>query len=485
MTETTKIITRFAPSPTGLLHAGNYRTALFAYLYAKKHEKEGGKFLLRIEDTDKARSKEEYKDNIIEALAWLGLPYEQIVIQSERAPAHREALQKLIDSGHAYISKEEIKKEGDRAEVIRFKNPNKKVIFKDLIRGDIETDTTDLGDFIIAKSMDEPVFHLAVVSDDAFMNVSLIIRGEDHISNTPRHILIQEALGVPTPMYAHVPLVLDKDRSKLSKRKGAITITEYKKRGYLPEALVNYMALIGWNPGTDQEIFTFDELVEKFDLSKVQKSGASFDQVKLDWVNKEHMNKLSDEDFKAKLSAYIHDYCDARTIELFESLDFDKIKGLLRDRMNNFGEIKDMLGESADGMGTGELAFITHAPVWSKSNTDTNSDVNHGANPTLLICPSKMSKNGAGEKIEATPESTKAILNQVSEIISNYSGQWTADVIKEAIWPFAEHEGRGIVLWPTRVALSGKEKSPDPFSMMSILGKEETLKRLADAASAV
>ncbi len=470
MTETTKIITRFAPSPTGLLHAGNYRTALFAYLYAKKH---GGKFLLRIEDTDKARSKDEYKDNIIEALAWLGLPNEQIVIQSERAPAHREALQKLIDSGHAYISKEEIKKEGDRAEVIRFKNPNKKVIFKDLIRGDIETDTTDLGDFIIAKSMDEPVFHLAVVSDDAFMNISLIIRGEDHISNTPRHILIQEALGVPTPMYAHVPLVLDTDRSKLSKRKGAITITEYKKRGYLPEALVNYMALIGWNPGTDQEIFTFDELVEKFDLSKVQKSGASFDQTKLDWVNKEHMNMLSDEDFKAKLSAYIHDYLDARTIELFESLDFDKIKTLIRDRMSNFGEIKNMLGEGADGAGTGELAFITHAPVWSKENSP------------LLLCPSKMSKNGAGEKIEATPESTKAILTQVSEIISNYSGPWTPDAIKEAIWTFAEHEGRGIVLWPTRVALSGKEKSPDPFSMMSILGKEETLKRLADAASAV
>lgn len=469
----TQIITRFAPSPTGLLHAGNYRTALFAYLYAKKHEKEGGKFLLRIEDTDKARSKEEYKDNIIEALAWLGLPYEQMVIQSERAPAHREALQKLIDSGHAYISKEEIKKEGDRAEVIRFKNPNKKVAFKDLIRGNIETDTTDLGDFIIAKSMDEPVFHLAVVSDDAFMNVSLIIRGEDHISNTPRHTLIQEALGVPTPMYAHVPLVLDKDRSKLSKRKGAITITEYKRQGYLPEALVNYMALIGWNPGTDQEIFTFDELVEKFDLSKVQKSGASFDQVKLDWVNKEHMNKLNDEDFKAKLSAYVHDYLDARTIELFESLDFEKVKTLIRDRMNNFGEIKDMLGESADGMGTGELAFITHAPVWSKENSH------------LLLCPSKMSKNGAGEKIEATPLSTKAILTQVSEIISNYSGQWNPEAIKESIWAFAEHEGRGIVLWPTRVALSGKEKSPDPFSMMSILGKEETLSRLASAANAV
>lgn len=462
----TNIVTRFAPSPTGFLHAGNYRTALFCYLYAKKH---GGKFMLRIEDTDRERSKAEYKENILEALNWLGLEFEEMVIQSERAPEHKKAIQKLIDSGHAYVSKEEIKKEGDRAEVIRFKNPNKKVVFEDIIRGKIETDVTDLKDFIIAKSMDEPVFHLAVVCDDADMGVTLIIRGEDHISNTPRHILVQEALGYTSPKYAHVPLVLSTDRTKLSKRKGAKTITEYRNQGYLPQAIVNYMALVGWNPGTDQEIFTMDELIENFGLAKVQKSGAIFDETKLLWVNREHLNRLSEGEFESGLKSYIQNFTDARTIEYFNSLDYSKIKNLVRDRMNFYGEIKDMLGNSIDGIPSGDLAFINHAPNWNSENSN------------LLICPPKMSKNGAGEKNEVTNESTKAILKQVAEIISKYDGPWAAESIKESIWTFAEHEGRGIVLWPTRVAISGREKSPDPFSMIHIIGKEETLKRLHQA----
>jgi glutamyl-tRNA synthetase len=462
MTQNSHIITRFAPSPTGNLHAGNYRTALYSYLYAKKH---GGNFVLRIEDTDKERSKAEYKDNILSALSWLGLEYSQSIIQSERADAHKIALEKLIADGHAYISQEEIKKEGDRAEVIRFKNPNRKVKFIDLIRGEIEIDTTDLGDFVIARSLTEPLFHMAIVVDDEFMGVTHIIRGEDHISNTPRHILIQEALGYTTPTYAHLPIVLAKDRTKLSKRKGALPITEYRNRGYLPDAVLNYMALVGWNPGTDQEIFTREELIGAFDLAKVQKSGAIFDDVKLDWVNKEHMNRLSDEAFQTHFENYMTDFLDTPDREKLELIEFKKIAPLLRERLTYFGQIKNMLDD-------GELDFIFNSPNFE------NEEI-----CKMLICPEKMWKNGVGEKITVDNQSTKAILSQVRELIATYDGIWDKDTVKALLWPFAEHEGRGVVLWPLRIALSGREKSPDPFLIAQIIGKNEVEKRLTNAIS--
>ena len=246
------IITRFAPSPTGFLHLGSARTAFFNYLYARKNK---GKFILRIEDTDKERSTREFEEDIINALSWLKIPYETLYKQSERTDIYKKYLKKLVDEDKAYVSKEEVKKEGHREEVIRFRNPNKKIKFADLVRGDIEFDTTDLGDFVIAKSSEEPLYHLAVVVDDFEMGITHVIRGEDHISNTPRQILIGEALGAPRPQYAHIPLILAPDRSKLSKRHGALAIAEYRNRGYMSEAICNYLALLGWNPGTDQEIF--------------------------------------------------------------------------------------------------------------------------------------------------------------------------------------------------------------------------------------
>lgn len=457
------IISRFAPSPTGSLHAGNYRSALFAYLYTKKHN---GIFKLRIEDTDKERSKKEYEEDIAEALEWIGLDYKEKVIQSEQIEKHTAYIEKLIADDKAYISKESPVKEGGRTEVIRFRNPGGVVTFTDLIRGEINTVVDDLGDFVIAKSLNEPIFHFAVVVDDFLMGVTHIVRGDDHISNTPRQILIQRALDIPTPIYAHLPMVLASDRTKLSKRKGARGLTEYKKRGYLPQSLINYMALVGWNPGSEQEIFTLNELIQVFDLEKVQKSGAIFDETKLDWVNKEHMSRLADDAFKIALQNYMRDYVDARTIETFNVLDFSKIKTLLRERMNFFGEIKDMLEN-------GELAFISNAPVWGEISAE------------ILICSEKMWKNGAGQKIEVTHNSTKNILTQVIEILGKYDGPWTTEGIKEAVWAFAEHEGRGVVLWPTRVALSGRAKSADPFTMAYILGKEETLERLGKAVLAL
>ncbi|HRZ30202.1 MAG TPA: glutamate--tRNA ligase family protein, partial [Candidatus Paceibacterota bacterium] len=282
---TKEIITRFAPSPTGNFHIGGARTALFIYLFTKQNN---GKYILRIEDTDKERSKSEYEEDILDSLKWLDLEHDELIRQSENIDYHRDCLKKLIENNKAYISQEEVKKEGDREEVIRFRNPNKKVTFIDLIHGEIVFDTTDLGDFIIAKDLDTPIFHLANVADDIKSGVTHIIRGEEHISNTPRQILIFEALGAPTiPTYAHIPLILDSDRAKLSKRKhGAyVWISEYRKKGYLPEALNNYLALLGWSPqatnnneqGTDDEILFREELLKRFDIKKVQRKGAIFD----------------------------------------------------------------------------------------------------------------------------------------------------------------------------------------------------------------
>ena len=275
-----KIITRFPPSPTGNFHVGSARTALFNFLFARKNN---GKFILRIEDTDKARSKKEFEDDIFESLEWLGLKYDEFYRQSDRGKIYRTYIEKILDDGSIYE---------DEDKIIRFKNPNKKVKFNDLVRGEIEFDTTELKDFIIAKSVDEPLYHLAVVIDDFESNITHVIRGEDHISNTPRQILIQETISAPRPIYAHLPLILAPDRSKLSKRKHgeSVSLDYYRNKGYSPEAMINYLALLGWNPGTEQEIFTLPELINVFDFSRVHKGGAIFDEKKLAWMNRKHFN---------------------------------------------------------------------------------------------------------------------------------------------------------------------------------------------------
>ncbi|MCX6712192.1 MAG: glutamate--tRNA ligase family protein, partial [Candidatus Vogelbacteria bacterium] len=306
------------------------------------------------------------------------------------------------------MSKEEPKKEGDRDEVIRFRNPNKKVSFQDKIRGLVVMDTTDLGDFIIAKSSDEPLFHLAVVVDDFEMGVNEVIRGEDHISNTPRQILLQEALEFQTPNYAHLPLVLATDRSKLSKRKGALAITEYRDRGYLPETILNYMAFLGWNPGTEQEVFFKDQLIKDFDLSKVQKGGAIFDQVKLDWLNREFIKRLSPTRLKEELAKFVPN-------------KFLPLANLIAERINNFSEAQKMVE-------VGELDFFFAPPEPSK----------------------ELLKDGK-------------FLTETITLLSDLTDDdfKETEKIKNKLWDFATKEGRALVLWPMRVALTGQVKSPD------------------------
>lgn len=453
--KTAPVVTRFAPSPTGLFHAGSYRTAVFSYIYAKQHK---GKFILRIEDTDTARSKKEYEDNIIESLTWLNLPFDELHRQSERGETYRAYIERLINEGKAYVSTEDVAaqitegKSGEprRKEVIRFKNPKKKITFHDLIRGEIETDTTDLGDFVIAKSVTEPIFHMAVVLDDYLMGITHVIRGEDHISNTPRQILIQEAIGAPTPVYAHLPLVLAHDRSKLSKRHGAQSMTHYRDAGYLPQALLNYMALLGWNPGTDKEIFTLDELVKTFDLEKVQKGGAIFNEEKLRWMNKEHLKRLPIKEFTANVKKEIESTERARDLGWNVSTEMiEKISPVLLDRIDTYGDIPKMVASL-------ELDYFFAEPTYDTISLKWKADAD--------LIPATKHLGYIRTTLAALPPK-----------------KWNEEGIKQVLWPYAETEGRGPVLWPFRFSLSGKEKSPNPFTLAAILGQEKTLRRLDEA----
>ncbi len=269
---------RFAPSPTGYLHIGSARTALFNWLFARH---EGGKFFLRIEDTDKERSQQEFLDEILDSLKWLGLEWDdELVFQSKRTEKYRAHAEKLIAKDLAYYE--------DQA--IRFRMPKSgKIIFEDLLHGAIEFDATLLEDLVIFKSDGSPTYNFAVVCDDAEMGITHVIRGDDHISNTPKQVPLYEALGFKRPIFCHIPLILGEDRSRMSKRHGATSIREYREEGVLAEALVNFLALLGWSPGNNQEIIGREELIQKFDLGRVLKTGAVFNKEKLEWLNGQYV----------------------------------------------------------------------------------------------------------------------------------------------------------------------------------------------------
>ncbi len=444
MTENSKkVVTRFAPSPTGHLHIGGVRTALFSYLYARKH---GGKFIMRIEDTDRERSKKEYEDSILDSFAWLGIEYDELHRQSENTEKYKSYLHTLVDSGHAYVSKEEQKEEGERDSVIRLKNPNKKVSFSDLILGEITVDTTDLKDFVIAKDFETPIFHFANVVDDHEMGITHIIRGQEHAPNTPRQILIHEALRFNTPEYAHIPLILSKEKKKMSKRDGDTNVYQYRENGYLPEAIINFLSLIGWNPGTDQEIFSLSDLITQFSLEKVQKSPGVFNNEKLDWTNKEYLKKLSYEEQEEYVAKFIPK--DIKELPHFNSEMLHKITPIVMERISNGVEVEALALD-------GDLAYYFSFPKLHKD---------------ILI-----------EK-EKEPGTTKTFLEKVVEILTKMEeNSWDKDSIKNALWDYATEAGRGQVLWPMRYALSGALKSPDPFILAEIFGQEGTLTRLNEA----
>lgn len=439
-----KVVTRIAPSPTGNLHVGSALIALANYVYARQHN---GTFKLRIEDTDKERSTLEFEQNIYEGLTWLGLEYSEVTKQSERTELYTEKITALIESDKAYISKEKAKDDSGRdVEVVRLRNPGKVITYTDEVHGDITFDTTELGDFVIARSVTDALYHFAVVVDDADMGVTHVIRGDDHISNTPRHILIQEALGIERPVYAHLPLLLAKDRSKLSKRKGAVAVSDYRDQGYLPEAVINYLALLCWNPGTEKELYTMDELIKDFSLTQVHKSGAIFDIEKLKWLQKEHKKLIPREDVVKDLMAQLEG-----NTGILEALR--RSETALNDMIERFS----LNSELQEALTAGEFDFYEKRPEVQKEMLAWKKDPN--------------------------PEAVTQRLEKIIELLDTVAEDaFTYDGIKESVWGFAEQEGKGGVLWPMRVALSGKERSPDPFVLAEALGKKETLARLMSAS---
>jgi len=451
-----KIRVRFAPSPTGLFHIGSARSALYNYLFARKNK---GKFILRIEDTDLDRSKKEYEEDIIEGIKWLGLDWDEGPFrQSARTEIYRKYIKKLLDSDQAFYcdhSQEELEKEKKeqmkkkeapkhicdrrgkaKTGIIRFRAPAGKIVFNDLIRGKVEFEGGLLGDFSLAKDEQTPLYNFGVVVDDAEMKISHVIRGEDHISNTPKQILLYQALDLTIPEFAHLPLILGPDRSKMSKRHGSISIQQYRQEGYLSEAMINFMVLLGWNSGTEKEIFSLDELIKEFSLERIHKGGAVFNLERLNWLNGQYIRRMNLDELTGKCRLYLP-----------QDIDFDyakKVVALEQERMKKLSEI----GETTKFFFEDDLDYEPELLVWKKM---TQKEVK--ANLELL------------EK-------------KLSEI-ENFNQK----TLENEIMPLAEKHGKGELLWPLRVALTGQKASPGPFEVMEVLGKEKTLQRLKKASN--
>lgn len=438
------IRTRIAPSPTGRMHIGTVRTALFNYLFARHH---GGAYVVRIEDTDKERSKPEFEASIWTDFAWLSLKADETYRQSEHLPRHQELLKQLIDADRAYVSKE-LAKDGSGREVsvVRLRNPGTTVTFTDVVRGEISVDTTELGDFVIARAVDDPLYHFAVVVDDGDERISHVIRGDDHIANTPRQILIQEALNLPRPVYAHLPLILAPDRSKLSKRKHNASIDVYQDQGFLPEAILNFLALLGWNPGTEQEIFTLDELVRSFSLEGIQKSGATFSNEKLRWFNREHLLRMDEATFAREAQKHFEQATKMHP----SATQLPYLTAEIKERIHVWSDLAESASTGAWDFLHDSITYEPSALAWKKG----------------------------------TPEATKKHLQALIKSLAPVD-PWTPEQIKAATWGYAEEVGRGEVLWPMRYALTGKERSPDPFTVSALIGKAKTLERLENALSAL
>ncbi len=469
---------RFAPSPTGYIHLGNVRTALFNYLYAKRH---GGQFILRVEDTDRERSKPEYREALMQDLLWMGIrwdegpeiggpygPYEQ----SSRLEIYQKYLDKLIAEGKAYycyvteeeteelkrlahlekrpprfdnrgrnFSQEEIEKRKAKGikPTVRFKVENPIVKMHDLVRGDVSFNLDEMvGDFVIQRADGMPTFHLAVCVDDGLMKVTHVIRGEDHLSNTPKHILLLKAMGFEPPTYGHLSLIFGQGGEPLSKRLGDVSVREFRKKGYLPKALANYIALLGWAPGDNREIFKWEELQQVFDMDRVNKSSSIYDPHKLDWVNGEHLRALTADDFSRFALTYLKDQ---------HKLDYDetllaKILPVFQDNIERFDQLPE------------RLTFL--------------KEDFHYENKDLL-----------------EHEEGREICKTALEILPSITGQGEAlyESFINTIKPKVKAKGKNLFM-PIRIALTGKAHGPEMKRIFPALGMDRIRQRFERALNA-
>jgi glutamyl-tRNA synthetase len=471
---------RFAPSPTGYLHVGGARTALFNWLYARKH---GGRFLLRIEDTDKARSTEESTRAIYEGLTWLGLQWdEDVVHQGANLERHRLDAERMLANGTAYrcfctqeelaerraaaeANKESFKYDRrcdrlDASEVarrvaagvpytLRFRVPEGTTSWDDLVHGEISFPNKDIEDFIILRADGTPIYNMAVVSDDIAMRITHVMRGDDHISNTPKQIMLYRALGAELPTFAHLPMIHGLDGKKLSKRHGATAVGDYQHLGILPGAMLNFLALLGWSPGHDIEVMSLEQMVELFDAKGLQKKAAIFDPKKLEWMNGQHLSRISSDELAARVTPALEAAGLATASELARRRDwYLSLLDLLKVRARTIGDVVRQAGPYF-------LDEITY---------DTDAEA-------------KQWKDRA-----ATAELLSAVRDALAPLPA-----WEPAVMEDALRVLAERLGfgekAGKIFQPLRVALTGLGVSPGIFDVLGMLGRERSLARIDQAVA--
>lgn len=466
MTQLTQPIrTRIAPSPTGVLHVGTARTALINWLFTKQL---GGKFILRIDDTDKERSTSAFEEDIRNGLFELGLKWDEEYRQSSRSTLYKKHLTTLLEKGVIFYCPHESgegefgvphvcseRNSNSTKGILRFKNDTEELItFTDMIRGDVQVDPKTLGDFSVARSIEHPLFIFATTIDDADLQISHVIRGEDHISNVPKQILIQRALDMSEPIWAHLPLILGTDRSKLSKRHGATALTTYFTEGYLPDALINFLALLGWHPKNEQEIFSPDELVSAFELDRMQKGGAIYDKEKLNWINKQHLAKKDSVDLLPLITPRL----------IKAELLIEQSPDILQTQQGVMFSKEQLLRLiDIEKQRTTTLTDFTTTTGYFFLSPEYPAE--------LLLWKGKQEPAVARNKLEQV----HSLLEGVSE------NEFTTEALTTIIMPLAEQEGRGDTLWPLRVALSGERASAGPMEIMEVIGKTESLSRITHA----
>ncbi len=503
------IRTRFAPSPTGYLHIGSLRTALYSYLFAKQNN---GQFILRLENTDIARHVEGAAEAIYSGLKWAGLNYDEgpdiggafgPYVQSQRLELYKKYADELIEKGHAYYcfcdektleqmrAEQTAKKQAPKydrrcltldpkavevklllkeSHAIRMKIPENRVIeFNDLVRGKISYNTNELDDQVILKSDGYPTYHLAVVVDDYLMKISHVTRTEEWLPSTPKHILLYEYLGWEPPAWAHLPLLLNPDKSKMSKRKGDVAVEYYIKKGYLPEAMINYLAFLGWNPGGEKEIYSLAELLKDFSLEKVHKAGAIFNIEKLNWYNQYYLRQMDLDKLTELCLPYLIEN-DLIVPKFDHSFDIAAMKGPFTVKDFEISQTKEKTS----------FDYIKKTVALEKERAKTLSEI--GESVKFFFQPPSYEKSLLFWK-QTSEKEIKSALEKLLEILEKISEkEFTKEKLQESIMPEAEKlENRGVMLWPMRAALSGQKASPGPFEIAETLGKEKSLQRIKKA----